>query len=257
MPPISEQALREGDTVTLRVARWDPSSEAAGRYETWEVPYVARMRVLDALEYANERLGADIAYRWFCGVRRCGMCAMSVNGEPKLTCWEPAERTMTIEPLPRLPVVRDLVTDRSAYEETLRALHPRLQRTVPYSGFPEPLPDMPDVNMLSTCLECLVCHAACPAVGAGGHVARDGASASSAGSFPGPTALVQFGRFVLDVRDGRDLGATVLGALGLDDAQLGRCHACRGCEKNCPVEIPIVAALDRIAARIREPRAAR
>src|SRR5262245_53100766 len=114
--------MREGDTVTLRVARWDPATEQAARYETWEVPYVPRMRVLDALEYANERLGADIAYRWFCGVRRCGMCAMSVNGEPRLTCWEPAERTMTVEPLPRLPVVRDLVTDRTAYEETLRAL---------------------------------------------------------------------------------------------------------------------------------------
>jgi succinate dehydrogenase/fumarate reductase iron-sulfur protein len=238
--------MREGDVVTLRVARWDPSCEGGPRWETWEVPYSPRMRVLDALEYANERLGADIAYRWFCGVRRCGMCAMSVNGEPQLTCWEPAQRTMTIEPLPRLPVVRDLVTDRTAYEETLRALGPRLQRTAPYPGFPEPLPDMPDVNTLSTCVECLVCHAACPAVDGGG---------GAAGTFPGPTAIVQLGRFVLDVRDRRDLQA--LGqALGLDEAQVARCRECRGCEANCPVGIPVVAAIERVAERIGQGRGA-
>ena len=230
----TSEALRDGEMVTLRIARWDPSTEGAPRYETVQVPYSSRMRILDALEFANERLGADVAYRWFCGARRCGMCAMVVNGQAKLTCWEPAERTMTIEPLRNLPVVRDLVVDRTPYEDTLRDLHPQVQRTTPYPGFPEPLPDMEDVNRLSDCIECLVCYSECPAV------------ASGDGTFLGPTALVQLGRFVLDVRDQRDLSH-----IHLTDAQVDHCRACAACETNCPVQIPILsAAIEKMKAKI-------
>ncbi len=229
------EPLREGEMLTLRVARWDPSTEPAGRWETFQVPYGKRMRVLDALEYANERLGADIAYRWFCGSRRCGQCAMVVNGEAKLTCWEPAERTMTIEPLKNLPLVRDLVIDRNPYEEALRELAPRIERAAPYLGFPEPLPDMEEVNTLTNCVECLACYSTCPAIAAGDT------------TFLGPAALVQLGRFVLDVRDRRDLGR-----IHLTDAHLARCEACTACEANCPVQIPIVsAAVGKVRARIR------
>lgn len=229
----SSDELREGDLLTLRIKRWDPSTETSPRYESVQVPYSSRMRILDALEFANERLGADVAYRWFCGARRCGMCAMVVNGEAKLTCWEPAERTMTIEPLHNLPVVRDLVIDRSPYEEQLQRVQPRIQRDAPYPGFPEPLPDMEDVNQLSDCIECLVCYSSCPAMG------------HADSTFLGPTTLVQLGRFVLDVRDHRDLSQ-----IHLTDAQVDHCRACAACETNCPVQIPILSAIERVKARI-------
>jgi fumarate reductase (CoM/CoB) subunit B len=232
-PTIETDALREGDVLTLRIKRWDPSTETAPRYETVQVPYSDRMRILDALEFANERLGADVAYRWFCGARRCGMCAMVVNGEAKLTCWEPAQRTMTIEPLHNLPVVRDLVIDRAPYEEALQRMQPRIQRGAPYPGFPEPLPDMEEVNRLSDCIECLVCYSSCPAMG------------KPDSGFLGPTTLVQLGRFVLDVRDQRDLTQ-----IRLTDAQVDHCRACAACETTCPVDIPILSAIESVKARI-------
>jgi len=227
--------LRDGDRLTLSIARRDPATEAAVRWETYQVPYAPRMRVLDALEYVNERLGADVAYQWFCGARRCGQCAMVVNGEAKLACWEPAERAMTIEPLRNLPLVRDLVVDRTPYEERLRSLDPQVRRASPYPGFPEPLPDMEDVNTLTACIECLACHCECPVVAAGDT------------SFLGPAAIVQLGRFVLDVRDRRDLGG-----VPLTDEQAARCRSCRACEASCPVGIPIVpAAVETVWAKIR------
>ena len=229
--------LRENEPVTLRVARWDPSTEPAGRYETYEVPYSSRMRILDALEYANERLGADIAYRWFCGSRRCGQCAMVVNGEAKLACWEPAERAMTIEPLRNLPLVRDLVIDRGPYEDKLHALEPWIARATPYPGFPEPLPDMEDVNALTECVECLACDSTCPVLAAGDTTCL------------GPAALVQLGRFVLDVRDRSDPGR-----IHLTESQVTRCEACRQCEAGCPSRVPIVSgAVVKIRARIQAP----
>jgi fumarate reductase (CoM/CoB) subunit B len=228
-------ALREGELLTLRIARRDPTTDVAARWETYQVPYAERMRVLDALEYVNERLGGDVAYQWFCGARRCGQCAMVVNGEAKLTCWEPAERTMTIEPLRSLPLVRDLVVDRAPYEDLLRSLDPQVRRSTPYPGFPEPLPDMDDVNTLSACIECLACHSECPVV------------ASGDASFLGPAAIVQLGRFVLDVRDRRDLAG-----ISLTDAQVARCRSCRACEASCPAGIPIVpAAVEKVRTKVR------
>ncbi len=230
-----DATLREGELLALRIARRDPTTDADVRWETYQVPYAERMRVLDALEYVNERLGGDVAYQWFCGARRCGQCAMVVNGRAQLTCWEPAERTMTIEPLRNLPLVRDLVTDRAPYEDLLRALDPQVKRAAPYAGFPEPLPDMPDVNTLTACIECLACHSECPVVTSGDR------------SFLGPTAIVQLGRFVLDVRDRRDLDGVTL-----TDAQVARCQSCRACEAACPAGIAIVpAAVEKVRTKIR------
>lgn len=228
------EALQAGELLTVRVRRWDPAAEPAPRWETYQVPYAPRMRILDALESINA-LGHDLAYQWYCGARRCGLCAMVVNGQPRLTCWEPAERAMTIEPLGNLPLRRDLVVDRTPYETLLQSLDPRLQRAGPYPGFPEPLPDLEAVNRLSDCIECLVCHAACPVIAAGDP------------TFAGPAALVQLGRFVFDVRDGRDPAA-----IPLSEAQAAHCQACRACEPNCPAGIPIVpAAIEPLRARAR------
>ena len=58
----------------------------------------------------------DLAYRWFCGSKMCGTCAVRMNGREVLACWEAVEPVMTIEPLRNLPVIRDLVVDRRRYE---------------------------------------------------------------------------------------------------------------------------------------------
>lgn len=108
------------DKVKVKIFRYDPSQDKNPRYETYEIPYFEGMRILDAILYVVDCLGKDIAFRWSCGSARCGTCAMLVNGKPKLTCFEPAEMEMTIEPLPNFPVIRDLVVDTSSYTERLR-----------------------------------------------------------------------------------------------------------------------------------------
>lgn len=228
--------LCPGEVLHVKVFRFDPSRDAEPRYESYQVPYTPAMRVLDVLEHLNEELEADIAYRWYCSVKKCGTCAMLVNGQPKLACWEPAERTMTIEPLRNLPVIRDLVTDRAPYEELLRRLDPELRRDEPYPGFPEPLADrdMGDMNKLIGCIECLCCYSACPVVALGDT------------TFAGPAPLVQLARFALDPRDGRDLGG-----LSLTDGQVFQCVSCYACEAACPAHIPVVSgAIEKLKARL-------
>ena len=123
------------DTIRVRILRYDPETGEAPRYEAFEVPGSQRMRVLDVLEYIQETLAQDIAFRWLCSVKRCGTCAVTVNGSPVLACWEPAQPEMTIEPLKNFPVIRDLVIDRGPYEDILAELAPLLVRKEAYAGF--------------------------------------------------------------------------------------------------------------------------
>ena len=86
----------------MRVRR----SDGDGRRELQEfqVPYRKWMRVLDALNWIAENKAPDLAYRWFCGSKMCGTCAVRMNGREVLACWEAVEPEMTIEPLRNLPV---------------------------------------------------------------------------------------------------------------------------------------------------------
>src|SRR5262245_59568944 len=103
-------------TIAARIYRYDPAVDDAPRYDTIEVPAQKYMRVLDVLDYAVETCGLSVGYRFFCGVKRCGLCGVSIDGKPGLACWEEARPTLTIDPLPKMPVIRDLVVDRSAFE---------------------------------------------------------------------------------------------------------------------------------------------
>jgi succinate dehydrogenase/fumarate reductase iron-sulfur protein len=226
----------ELNTVKATVFKYAPDVDAEPHYETYEVPYSKAMRVLDVLEAIREDLGHSIAYRWLCGVKKCGMCAMTVNGKPCLTCWEPAEAEMTIEPLSGFKVIRDLVVDRDEYEPNILKLEPFLQRPEerPYTSFPEPLTaiEMRRAAMLMTCIECLACVSACP---------------TSGPKFAGPAAMVQLARWAFDPRDGADRAALAL------YGGIGQCADCGDCTVACPAHIPVkemaLAGLRELCAR--------
>lgn len=220
-------SLREGDFVTARIYRYDPTQDAAPRYDTYRVPYSRLMRVLDVLNYISEDLEEDFAYRWFCGVKKCGTCAVRVNGREVLSCWEAAEPEMTIEPLRHAPVVRDLVIDRTAYESLVARMIPWLERDKPYPGFPERLShrDMEPAATALDCLSCLACLSACPVLDLGNET-----------NFSGPAPLVQFAQVALDPRDGIDRGR-----ITVEMADIFNCVSCYKCEEVCPVGIPVVS----------------
>ena len=150
--------------VKVSLFRFDPSVDEEPRYEDYDVPWVKHMRILDALDYIYNELGEPFAYRWFCATKKCGMCGVTINGKPQLACWEPAQQSMTIEPLRHFPVVRDLVVDFAENEQQLTELRPIVQRAeTAYTGFPEPMShdSMLAHYNLSGCIDCRICVAAC------------------------------------------------------------------------------------------------
>lgn len=236
----------EMDRIVARIFRFDPAVDEQPRYEVYEVPAERDMRIIEVLDHVHDVLGHDLAYRWYCGTKKCGTCTVMVNGAPALACWEPALAEMTIEPLANFPVVRDLVVDRASHEATLRAIEPLLARMADYPGFPEPLTarDMAPGAALRECIQCLACTGACPVM------------AQPESGFAGPAPLVALAELALDPRDGADRAR-----IADEVARVFECVSCYQCEAACPAEIPIVTAaiepLKRLAYRRGEGEGAR
>jgi len=219
--------LAVGDSVTMRVRRFERETGAV--VQEFQVPYQRAMRVLDALNWIAEHAAPDLAYRWFCGSKMCGTCAVRMNGREVLACWEAVEPDMTIEPLRNLPVIRDLVVDRAPFERKVASLEPWIERAAPYAGFPELLThkEMKNASKALDCIGCMACYSACPVIGLG-DLTR----------FAGPAPLVQLGQSALDPRNDP---AKVARALAQTD--IFSCVSCYKCEEVCPAGIPIVTSV--------------
>jgi len=103
------------DEVLVKVFRYDPSRDEAPRYQEYRVPRQEGMVIGDVLEYIYEHLDGSLAFRYECRTRQCASCVLEVNGKPGLGCMVPVgdAKELVLEPVGSLPVVRDLVTDRT------------------------------------------------------------------------------------------------------------------------------------------------
>ena len=106
-------------TATLRIRRGAP--DKAGHYEDFEVPYEDGMSVLDALRWIRTNLDSTLAIRYSCiNANACKTCVALVNGEVEYTCIAKlTPDVITVEPLAKRALIRDLVTDVITEEEKL------------------------------------------------------------------------------------------------------------------------------------------
>ena len=103
----------EKRTISVKIARFDPSHDSSARYQTYEVPFSPRMTVMDVLDYIYENLDPSLAYHSHtsCHRRICARCNVTINKKAGLSCHTEVTGDITIEPLPRFKVVRDLVVE--------------------------------------------------------------------------------------------------------------------------------------------------
>ena len=101
------------NTVTVRISRFDPKVDDAPHYQSYQVPFQPRMTVMDVLDYVYEHLDPTLAYHSHtsCHRRVCARCNVAVNNKPGLSCHTEVTGDVTIDPLPRLKVIRDLVVE--------------------------------------------------------------------------------------------------------------------------------------------------
>ncbi len=123
--------------------------------------------VAGALTELNVSAFADDPIEWesSCRQKKCGACAMLINGRPGLACdaWlkDLPEGTVRLEPLKKFPVIRDLTVDRSVMLDNLKQLGAWLRDSA--------VPDTTGVAYdASRCLQCGCCLEVCPNFYAGG-----------------------------------------------------------------------------------------
>lgn len=107
------------ESARVEIFRFDPTEDREPRYEIYEVPYEAwnNVKVIDTIRFIYENFAASLSFREPCRQQLCGACAVLVNKKPVLACSAFSEKVMTIEPIPKYPVIKDLIVDLSKGDE--------------------------------------------------------------------------------------------------------------------------------------------
>jgi succinate dehydrogenase / fumarate reductase iron-sulfur subunit len=193
------------------------------------------MMLLDALLLLKSQ-DETLSFRRSCGEGVCGSDGMNVNGLNRLACITPLyslKPPIVINPMPGLPVIRDLIVDMEPFYHQYRAVKPYLINRDPEPEV-ERLQSPAERDQLDGLYECILCgccSTACPSFW------------WNPDKFLGPAALLQSWRFLADSRD----QATDDRLSHLDGPfKLFRCHTIMNCVEVCPKGLSPTRAIGRI-----------
>ena len=66
-----------------------------------------RPMALDILLQAQEKKIEDLAFRYGCRARNCGVCTININGKPRLACRARVKNQDILSPMDTLPIIKD------------------------------------------------------------------------------------------------------------------------------------------------------
>ena len=219
---------------TLEVAVW--RGRADGSFRRYDVPREDSQTVLDVVTHIQRRIDSTLAYRYACRVGMCGSCAMTVNGRARWTCRTHVAEVardgrLEIAPLAHLPIVRDLVTDMSAFfDKWARAkgqFRPTKTRRDDLARIEPDSAPRRAIDAAVECIGCGVCYAACDVV-------------AWNPEYLGPAALNRAWTLVNDARDGAR-GERLAAVAG--DAGCHACHTHESCTERCPKHLAPTASI--------------
>jgi len=228
----------QSDILTVVVDRYDPEREKVPRPVTYRVPRQEGMVVADVLLYLYEHDAPDLGFLWECRTRRCGTCAMRVNGHPVLTCSEPVREHMRLSPLEGLPVVRDLIVDRQELQARLAPWAAEALEGLPKDAriLLEP-GEIAHYRALSECIDCFICDSVCPALAE---------NANGGAQFAGPRRLIRLEAQVQ--RRAEPLPWLLYAA----ESNPSLCTRCFACTEECPRELRPAEAIGSLTKRLYE-----
>src|SRR6202522_2481674 len=161
-------------TIKVSIKR-QSTPDAKATTETFAIPYRPNMNITSLLgEIAlnpttiSGQPSTPITYDSNCLEEICGSCAMLINGKAMMACSalvDKLSQPITLAPLSKFPVVRDLAVDRSVLFENLKAV----KAWVPIDGTydlgqgPRQFPQVQEQRYpLSNCISCTICMEVCP-----------------------------------------------------------------------------------------------
>ena len=240
--------MADGDSGTKRKIRLkvlrQEGPDAAKSWDEFDVPWQPHMNVLSALQEIQRNpvnaAGAKVVpvvWESSCLEEVCGSCTMVINGKVRQGCsamidsLSPNGETVTIQPMTKFPVIRDLIVDRSSMFNNLK----RVKAWVHLDGSHElgPGPRQSSENQeitypLSRCMTCGCCMEVCPQI-------------NDHSSFIGPAAISIVRLYNLHPSGKMHAAArleTLMGEGGVQD-----CGKAQNCVVACPKEIPLVDSI--------------
>jgi succinate dehydrogenase / fumarate reductase iron-sulfur subunit len=247
---------KPGRKVRITIKRCDGPGKPS-RWETFEVPVERGANVISCLQAIAANPVTVDGQRttppvWDSGCLEevCGACTMVINGKVRQSCsclideYAPGEGdTITLEPMQKFPVVRDLWVDRSRLFHNLK----RVKSWVPIDGTynlgagPKETPENQEQRyVMSTCMSCGCCLDACPQF----TLVEQPADWDTA--FVGAHAINQ-ARLFNSHETGKQLAPERLEAL-MSPGGVTDCGNAQNCVKVCPKNIPLtesIAAMGR------------
>ena len=248
--PVAQSATAARSTranIRIQIKRQATPTEPA-RTEHFEIPYRPNMNITSVLgEIACNPVTADgqpttaIAYDANCLEEICGSCAMLINGRARMACsalvdkLRTGDEPITLAPLSKFPVVRDLAVDRSVLFENLKAV----KAWVPIDGTyalgeaPRQFPQLQEqLYPLSNCISCTICMEVCPQF-------------NESTNFVGAATIAQVKLF-----NNNPTGAVLkeerLRALA-GDGGVQECGFAQNCVEACPKQLPLTEAISDVS----------
>jgi len=236
--------------LTLKVWRQKNTSEI-GRFETYPVKDISTdMSFLEMFDLLNQHIikagGEPIAFDSDCREGICGMCSMTIDGNPHgpdrdtATCQLHMRRfndgdTIVVEPFraKAFPVLKDLCTDRSALDRMIAAggfVSVNTGSAQDGNALPVPKENADLAMDAAACIGCGACVAACKNASAMLFVS---AKVSHLGLLP--QGAVEKERRVLNM------------VAQMDEEKFGSCTNTGACEAACPkgIKMENIARMNR------------
>ncbi|ETF40849.1 succinate dehydrogenase [Chlamydia pecorum IPTaLE] len=229
------------NTFILKIYRGMPGNQY---WESFELPLHPGENVISALMEIEKRpintqgeVVDPVVWEQGCLEEVCGSCAMLVNGVPRQACTAlikeyidtTQSREITLAPLTKFPLVRDLIVDRSVMFENLQEIQGWVAADVDGETFgPKVTPEQQELlYTLSMCMTCGCCAEACPQVNAHN-------------DFIGPAAISQvryFNSYPGDKRSEERL-RRLMGKDGIRG-----CGQAYNCVRVCPKKLPLTESI--------------
>lgn len=238
-----------GKTVHLRVRRQDaPDKPETRRWEEFRVPYLPQMNVNSALEQIRldpktieGKTVAPVVWEAACLEEVCGSCTMVINGRVRQACstlvdqLAPNGETITVEPMSKFPLERDLVVDRSRMFEDLKRVKAWIELDGTYELGPGPRESQEaqeERYPLSRCMTCGCCVESCPQF-------------NDSSPFMGPAIMNQVRLFNSHPSGAMHKAQRLEAVMG--EGGVADCGKAQNCVEVCPKEIPLVDSIAVVA----------
>lgn len=223
--------------ITMEVMRYRPEQDQAPFLQTFEVPFTDDMSVLQGLQYIKDYLDGSLSFRWSCRMAICGSCGMMIGGVPKLSCktflrdYYPG--TVRVEALAHFPIERDLVVVVEDFIEKLERIKPYIipkeEKPLSAGEYLQTPAQLNVYEQFSSCINCMLCYAACPQYGLNPE-------------FLGPGVIALLHRYNMDSRDG---AAAERMELIATEEGVFNCTAVGYCSEVCPKHVDPANAVNQ------------